>query len=93
MTRISNGIGLALAAAGLLPPRTAFACATCVSTAFGDQTYNWPYFGLIVMPFVVTGLIGAVLYRHRGVLKSSEAQVPPSDPLPAEDTLLEKEMT
>jgi len=92
MSQMSDRIGLALGAAGWLLPRTAAACATCVSSAFGDQTYNWPYFGLIVMPFVVTGVVGAVLYRHRGALRSTETHATP-DASPGVDTLLDKEMT
>ena len=93
MKHVSNEIGFALGAATLLLPGTAAACATCVSSAFGDQTYNWPYFGLIVMPFVVTGVVGAVLYRHRGALRSTETHVALADPSPVVDTLLDKEMT
>ena len=69
------------------------ACATCVSSAFGDQTYNWPYFGLIVMPFVVTGVVGAVLYHYRSAFRSTEVQSEPPDGSPAVETLLDKEMT
>jgi hypothetical protein len=93
MKQLSDRIGLALGAAALLLPGTATACATCVSSAFGDQTYNWPYFGLIVMPFVVTGVVGAVLYRHRGALRSVETYPTPPDSSPVVDTLLDKEMT
>jgi hypothetical protein len=44
-------------AALLLAPTSALACATCISTPFGDQSYTWPYLGLILLPF---GLIGAI---------------------------------
>jgi hypothetical protein len=80
-------------AAGALLPRNAMACATCVSSAFGDQTYNWPYFGLILMPFLVTGVVGGVLYHYRGARRSPDAHRVPSDGSPAVDTLLDKEMT
>ena len=82
-----------LAAMGALVPRTAAACATCVSSAYGDQTYNWPYLALILMPFVVTGALGAVLYHYRGALPSSEGHTTPSDAPPAVGTFLDKEMT
>jgi hypothetical protein len=75
-----------LASALTLVPGVAAACPTCVSSAFGDRTYNWPYLALILMPFVVAGVIGAVLYRHRG-----ERTTP--DALPPLDSLLEKETT
>ncbi len=69
-----------------LVPGVAAACPTCVSSAFGDRTYNWPYLALILMPFIIAGAIGAVLYRHRG-----ERAV--TDALPPVDSLLEKETT
>jgi hypothetical protein len=89
----SRGVALALASLVALLPRIAAACATCVSSAFGDQTYNWPYFGLIVMPFVVTGVLGAVLYHYRGTFRSTEAESEPPDRSAAVETLLDKEMT
>jgi hypothetical protein len=75
-----------LALALTLVPGVAAACPTCVSSAFGDRTYNWPYLALILMPFVVVGVIGAVLYRHRGERTTLDA-------LPPLDSLLEKETT
>jgi hypothetical protein len=52
----------ALAAlAVLLWPRAAAACATCLSTPYGDRTYNWAFLGLLLMPFVVASAIGGVL--------------------------------
>jgi hypothetical protein len=55
----------------LLWPRAAAACATCLSTPFGDRTYNWAFLGLLLMPFVVAAAIGGVLalaflVRRRG---------------------------
>lgn len=45
----------------LLAPARAFACATCVASAYGDRTFNWAFLGLILMPFVVALGISAVL--------------------------------
>lgn len=45
----------------LLVPRAAWACATCVASAYGDRTFNWAFLGLILMPFVVALGIAAVL--------------------------------
>jgi hypothetical protein len=45
----------------LLWPRLAAACATCLSTPYGDRTYNWAFLGLILTPFAVAATIGAVL--------------------------------
>ncbi len=42
-------------AAVLLAPVPAFACASCLFSAYGDRTFNWAMLGLILMPFVVTG--------------------------------------
>jgi hypothetical protein len=89
--RLRLSVRLAVAAA--LVPGQAMACATCVSSAFGDQTYNWPYLALILMPFLVTGALGAVLYHHRGALQSSDASPAPSDAPPAVETFCDKEMT
>jgi len=43
------------------------ACATCIASPYGDRTYSWPYLLLIVLPFVVTAVIGIVLARVNGV--------------------------
>jgi hypothetical protein len=55
-----------LSAAGVAAPRAAAACATCISSGFGDQSYSWPYIGLIVMPFLVAAAIVAVLAWSAG---------------------------
>lgn len=41
-------------------------CATCISSAFGDRTFNWAYLGLLVLPFVVTAVIAGVLAWSAG---------------------------
>jgi hypothetical protein len=51
----------------LLGPGAALACPTCVSSAFGDRTYNWAYLGLLVMPFVLTAVVGAIVAWSAGV--------------------------
>jgi hypothetical protein len=57
----------ALAAAILvLLPDVAAACATCVSSAFGDRTYNWAYLGLLVMPFALTAVVGGIVAVRMG---------------------------
>jgi hypothetical protein len=49
----------------LLAPRAASACATCVSSAYGDRTFNWAFLGLILMPFVVgLGIAGVFAARY-----------------------------
>ena len=49
-----------------LVPAMAEACATCIGSPFGDRTYNWPYLGLIVLPFAVAAVIGTVFVRASG---------------------------
>ena len=47
----------------ILTPRLARACASCMSTPFGDQTYTWPYLGLILLPFVlIAAVVGILAY-------------------------------
>ena len=55
------------AVATILVPAAADACATCISSPFGDQTYNWPYIFLILLPFAVAAVIGGVMARVSGV--------------------------
>jgi hypothetical protein len=56
----------------LLAPRAASACATCVSSAYGDRTFNWAFLGLLLMPFVVgLGIAGVLAARYYGPLRSS----------------------
>jgi hypothetical protein len=57
---------LAALALALLPS-AADACATCVSSAYGDRTYSWPYLLLILLPFAVAAVIGGILARVNGV--------------------------
>ena len=55
--------GLAL----ILTPRSALACATCIASPFGDQTYTWPYLGLILLPFgLILAIVGIFAY-HAGL--------------------------
>ena len=61
MTRVTAALATALV------PAVADACATCIASPFGDRTYNWPYLGLILLPFVVAAVVGGVLARASGV--------------------------
>jgi hypothetical protein len=81
-----RAIAIVAAVAVGLRPELAAACASCLSSGFGDRTYSWPYLALLVMPFIVAGVIGAVLYRYRGGRA-------PADALSSGDTLLDKETT
>lgn len=51
-----------------LLPGPAAACSACLSSPYGDRTFNWAFLGLLIMPFVVAAVIGGVLahaYRRR----------------------------
>ena len=60
--RVAGG----LAMAGALAPRIAAACAACVSSAYGDRTFNWAYGGLLIAPFLVALVVGGVLSWNAG---------------------------
>jgi hypothetical protein len=53
----------------VLTPRSALACATCIASPFGDQTYTWPYLGLILLPFglifAIAGIFGYANWKAR----------------------------
>jgi hypothetical protein len=60
-----------------LVPALAAACPSCISSAYGDRTYNWAFLGLLLMPFAISVGIGGVLAylsrrrRHRRPLNLS----------------------
>jgi hypothetical protein len=47
----------------LVGPRSAAACTWCMSSAFGDRSFTWPYLILLLAPFVVGTAIALVLAR------------------------------
>jgi hypothetical protein len=52
----------------LVLPGLAEACASCISSAYGDRTFNWAFAILLSMPFIVGTAIGGVfllLFRRR----------------------------
>jgi hypothetical protein len=65
-SRRSRTIGLGLGLATTLAPGVAAACASCVASAYGDRTFNWAYGGLMLAPFLVLGVVGAVLGWNAG---------------------------
>ena len=76
MRRLARALPAGLAA--VLAPASVFACATCVSSAFGDRTYNWAYLGLLVMPFLITAVVGAIVAWSAGVRPRRPAWLPAS---------------
>jgi uncharacterized membrane protein YccC len=55
---------LVAALIGATVPASALACTWCSATAFGDRTFNWPYLGLILVPFAIGAVIAGVLAYH-----------------------------
>jgi hypothetical protein len=45
----------------VLVPAVAEACAACLSSPYGDRTYNWAYLGLMLMPLALVIAVGGVL--------------------------------
>jgi hypothetical protein len=87
MTARWRGLVMAAALAVALAPGVAAACATCVSSAYGDRTFNWAYGGLLLAPFVVAVVVAAVLgwsagYRLRW-RRSTTGSL--RDPIPANE--------
>jgi hypothetical protein len=82
LTRWSVAGGLALA--GALAPQTVAACTACVSSAYGDRTFNWAYGGLLLAPFVVALVIGTVLTWNAGYRLRWRSSTP--TPLPSSAT-------
>jgi hypothetical protein len=56
----------ALALAVVLAPRSALACAACLSSAYGNRSFNWAYGALMAAPFLVAVVIGVVLAWNAG---------------------------
>jgi hypothetical protein len=54
----------------VLAPTRAWACPSCIWSAYGDRTFNWAFLALILMPFVVVGVIAAVFAIRYAALRS-----------------------
>jgi hypothetical protein len=48
----------------------AAACPSCISSAYGDRTFNWAFLILLLMPFVVSAAIGGVLFYVYGPFRA-----------------------
>jgi hypothetical protein len=76
----------------LLVPRAAWACATCVASAYGDRTFNWAFLGLIVMPFVVgLGIAAVFVLRYYAAHRRSHTSggaLAAAQPTPHEESSL-----
>lgn len=63
MTRWRSAVASLVAAGWLALPSVAAACPSCLSSAYGDRSYNVAYLGLILTPFAVALMLGAVITR------------------------------
>ncbi len=77
----------------LLTPGLARACASCISTPFGDQTYAWPYLGLILLPFGLMAAVAGVLAYYAGYGPRSLTQWLPARFTAPDDPEILKETT
>lgn len=50
----------------ILIPRAAQACATCITSPFGDRTYTWPYYGFLLLPFGLLAVVAGILAYYAG---------------------------
>lgn len=71
---------VALTLVGALVPRLAAACATCVSSAYGDRGFNWGYGGLLIAPFLLMVVIVGVLGWNAGYRLRWRPSAPPPRP-------------
>jgi hypothetical protein len=64
------------------------ACAWCISSAFGDRTFNWAYLILIIAPFLVVAAIAAALAWQAGIRPRTIVQrlTRRHEPLPHKET-------
>jgi hypothetical protein len=68
----------------ILIPRAALACATCITSPFGDRTYTWPYWGFLLLPFGLLAVVAGILaycagYGPRSVRRWLVARVAAKD--------------
>ena len=66
MTRLRRRVTAAVELGVALAPGTALACASCVSSAYGDRSFNWAYGALMLAPFLVASVIAGVLAWSAG---------------------------
>jgi hypothetical protein len=63
---MTRAVAAVIAMVVTLVPRLAAACPACLSSAYGDRTFNWAYVGLLLMPFAVGLVIAGVLAWNAG---------------------------
>jgi hypothetical protein len=70
----------------LAVPALALACPSCISSPYGDRSYNLAYLGLIATPFAVGVVIAGVFTRCWWVQRRRRAIDQQTDPLNEETT-------
>jgi hypothetical protein len=88
-TWLTRPLLVVVALAGVLAPRAAAACASCVSSAYGDRSFNWGYGALLAAPFLVATVVVAVLGWNAGYRLRWRQPAPrptaPTGPIPAHE--------
>jgi hypothetical protein len=88
-TWLTRPLLVVVALAGILAPRAAAACASCVSSAYGDRSFNWGYGALLAAPFLVATVVVAVLGWNAGYRLRWRRPAPrptaPTGPIPAHE--------
>lgn len=78
-----------VALAVALAPRAVAACAACVSSAYGDRSFNWGYGALLAAPFLVGIVVVAVLGWNAGYRlrwrRPALRPAAPTGPIPAHE--------
>jgi hypothetical protein len=85
-TPLARGIGVVVAAATLLTPAAAWACAVCFGSLDNDpfsRGINWGILFMMIMPFTIAGLLGGWLFyvyrpwRRKADLRGKEPLMRP----------------
>lgn len=76
---VAAALGAAVAAPVPALPAAAWACASCIASAYGDRTFNWAYVGLILMPFALVVVVGGLLaWRYRAARRGGAPAAAPA---------------
>ena len=72
----ARALAVAVAVLAWALPGVAAACPGCLSSAFGDRSFIWPYLFLITLPLVVSAVILAViLWFRRGPIHDPSPRI------------------
>jgi hypothetical protein len=78
MSRRARTVNAVVAVVVVLAPAVAAACPSCISSAYGDRSFNWAYLALLLAPFGIALVVAGVLawsagYRPRDLRRLAEA--------------------